>query len=435
MQIPRDQMRKGLQKYNSNYRNQGNRRQQTQNLMPPDVIPKGMLSMNSGLKTEKNTKLNETETTDVTHNNLGFSQQLQQQVRVEHLDLGFFKVQPCKVMGNHNHKQCPFFHNPKDRKRVAVEYSADLCQYIENNSICPYGDNCNRAHNRVEQLYRVDNYKTKFCSYYPNNILQCDYGKFCSFAHSEGDIAIELIHNLEYDDDFFIFYYKTVWCPFNLTQHDKSLCVYAHNWQDFRRKPQGYNYIPQSCPNWNTNEYITEYSYGCPDAFNCTKCHGWKELEYHPILFRTKQCVNSNCNKQDCSFYHHQQERRYIEQSSQSRIFRIVPRNRIIQNVFKVRERSLQTSQRNQKSQDTCSDQQQWLSHNLQNSFQYEPESDTVVEFKNKGEHYQTALISILERTDSEELKDLMRKKSFSVDIIDDNEQIRGVLKMIDLDS
>lgn len=40
-----------------------------------------MLSMNCGSKTEKNTKLNETgklyllsiETTDVTHNNLGFS--------------------------------------------------------------------------------------------------------------------------------------------------------------------------------------------------------------------------------------------------------------------------------------------------------------------------------------------------------------------------
>jgi hypothetical protein len=51
--------------------------------------------------------------------------------------------------------------------------------------------------------------------------VNCEYGKFCSFAHSEEDISIELIHNLEYDDDFFMFYYKTVWCPYNLTQHDK----------------------------------------------------------------------------------------------------------------------------------------------------------------------------------------------------------------------
>ncbi|CAD8119949.1 unnamed protein product [Paramecium sonneborni] len=434
MQIPHAQMRNDSKKFNSNNKCYGNRKKEVHNQMHPN-IPKGMLSMNCGLKNEKNIKLNETETTDVTHNNLGFSQQIQSQIKVEHLDLEFFKIHPCKLIGNHNHKHCPFYHYGKDRKRIGVEYSADLCKYIEHNSICPYGDNCNRAHNRVEQLYRIDNYKTKFCSFYPNHIQQCDYGKFCSFAHSEADITIELIHNLEYDDDFFIFYYKTVWCPFNLTQHDKSLCVYAHNWQDFRRKPQLYNYYPQSCQNWNANEYITEYSSGCPDAFSCSKCHGWKELEYHPILFRTKQCINQNCNKQDCSFYHHIQERRFNEQFSQSRMFKIVPRNRIIQNVFKVRERSLHNSQRTQKSQENLNDQQQWLGHNLQNSFQYEPECDNVIECKNRSVHYQTALVSILERTDSEELKDLMRKKSFSLDNIDDNEQIRGVLKMIDIDS
>jgi len=34
-----------------------------------------------------------------------------------------------------------------------------------------------------------------------------------------------------------MFYYKTEFCPFNLTEHDKSKCVYAHNLQDYRRKP------------------------------------------------------------------------------------------------------------------------------------------------------------------------------------------------------
>jgi len=32
------------------------------------------------------------------------------------------------------------------------------------------------AHNRVEQLYQPEKYKTKFCTYYPNNIGACDYG-------------------------------------------------------------------------------------------------------------------------------------------------------------------------------------------------------------------------------------------------------------------
>ena len=85
-------------------------------------------------------------------------------------------------------------------------------------------------------------FKTKFCSHYPNSIDKCEYGIYCSFAHSESDIMIELIHNYEFDSDFYMFHYKTVFCPFNLTAHDKSICVYAHNWQDFRRKPNLYNY-------------------------------------------------------------------------------------------------------------------------------------------------------------------------------------------------
>lgn len=62
-------------------------------------------------------------------------------------------------------------------------------------------------------------------------------GDFCSFAHHEFDIKAELIHNLEFDQDFYLFYYKTIWCPFNYINHDRAICVYAHNWQDFRRKP------------------------------------------------------------------------------------------------------------------------------------------------------------------------------------------------------
>lgn len=53
-----------------------------------------------------------------------------------------------------------------------------------------------------------------------------------------------LIHNYAEDDDFYMFYYKTEFCPFNLTEHDKSKCVYAHNWQDYRRKPDIYPYEP-----------------------------------------------------------------------------------------------------------------------------------------------------------------------------------------------
>ena len=134
------------------------------------------------------------------------------------------------------------YNNSKDKNRPVSFYSAEICEFAEREENCPNGDLCQKSHNRVEQLYRADKYKTKFCSFYPNYLEKCEYGIFCSFAHNENDILVELIHNLVYDDDFFMFKYKTVWCPFNLTQHDKSLCVYAHNWQYYRRSPHIYHY-------------------------------------------------------------------------------------------------------------------------------------------------------------------------------------------------
>lgn len=79
-----------------------------------------------------------------------------------------------------------------------------------------------KSHNKVEELYCPDKYKTKFCTCYPNNCHNCEYGNYCSFAHTENDIKIDLIENYVYDEDFYVFYYKTVWCPFNFIKHDKA---------------------------------------------------------------------------------------------------------------------------------------------------------------------------------------------------------------------
>ena len=42
---------------------------------------------------------------------------------------------------------------------------------------CPNGDNCDKAHNRVEEFYHPDKYKAKFCSSYlePIKNAECDY--------------------------------------------------------------------------------------------------------------------------------------------------------------------------------------------------------------------------------------------------------------------
>lgn len=228
------------------------------------------------------------------------------------LDLPSFKVEPCNIKTQHPHKQCQYYHYPKDRKRAGFFYSTDLCEAVDLGSICPYGDTCLKSHSRVEQLYNPSKYKTKFCGFYPDRMSQCEYGDFCSFAHSESEISIELIHKYTMDADFFIFHYKTVMCPFNQKKHDKSTCVYAHNWQDFRRKPSVTDYENIQCVFWKSSDFVVNYEDCCPEGFNCKKCHGWKEYDFHPMVWMTKPCPKAKlCSKgKDCAFYHDIREKR-----------------------------------------------------------------------------------------------------------------------------
>lgn len=92
------------------------------------------------------------------------------------------------------------------------------------------------------------------------------------------------------DLDFYLFYYKTEWCPFN-KEHNKAFCAYAHNWQDFRRKPNIFTYDCNAiCQNWLPNNFITKYHEGCVNQAGCPYSHGWKEQEYHPFFYKTKKC-------------------------------------------------------------------------------------------------------------------------------------------------
>lgn len=70
------------------------------------------------------------------------------------------------------------------------------------------------SHNKVEQLYHPLRYKSKFCQYFHSQISKCEYKDYCSFAHDESEITIQLIHKRKKDDIFYVWYYKTVWCPY-----------------------------------------------------------------------------------------------------------------------------------------------------------------------------------------------------------------------------
>jgi len=51
---------------------------------------------------------------------------------------------------------------------------------------------------------------------------------------------------------------------------------------------------------------------------DCENCHGWKELEYHPLYYKTKPCNNGKkCNKKDCPFHHSNAEKRQAKVTSQ----------------------------------------------------------------------------------------------------------------------
>ena len=75
----------------------------------------------------------------------------------------------------------------------------------------------------------------------------------------------------------------------HLFSHERGDCPYAHNIQDYRRKPLMYHYKPEKCPHWDFQNKIESIEASeCPAGMNCNKCHGWMEHRYHPSIFKQK---------------------------------------------------------------------------------------------------------------------------------------------------
>ncbi|CAD8202599.1 unnamed protein product [Paramecium pentaurelia] len=228
------------------------------------------------------------------------------------IDSAQFKTQPCTQQHPSTHKKfCPYYHDESDRRRDPhqFKYKCQICPQFEQ---CPNGDLCVFSHNKVEQVYHPNRYKSKYCV----QNKDCEYGIYCSFAHNEYELRLPLkLEQLVQDKKFWMFHYKTIWCPY-IVGHDRASCVYAHNAQDFRRDPQLLQ--PKECPNWNKTDQISRYDQGgCSDQENCSNCHGWKEYEYHPLIYKTKPCAQPNCIKKECPFFHNDQERRIPKQQNE----------------------------------------------------------------------------------------------------------------------
>jgi hypothetical protein len=208
--------------------------------------------------------------------------------RTLELDLNTFKTEKCTIESKHNPKHWKYYHSLKDRRRGHLNYSTDLCRFAETDK-CSKGDKCLLSHSNVERLYHPEKYKTKFCDTFGHDTSKCEYGNYWSFAHILSEIKIDLIHRLPKDANFYMFYFKTEWCPFR-KDHHKADWVYAHNWQDFRRKPHLFQYQQSKCDNWRSARYITKYSEGWKFMENCIHSHGWKEELYHPLSYKIHPC-------------------------------------------------------------------------------------------------------------------------------------------------
>lgn len=166
--------------------------------------------------------------------------------------------------------------------------------------------------------------KRRFCTSYPD-VGGCRRGPTCAYAHAREEICANLLEIEEENqepqamtDDFFMYKYKTRWCPKGV-QHEWHTCVYAHNYQDARR-PVGIGYGARLCPYWSKKDTGAEYSQRCPLGMRCPYAHGAKEQLYHPHYFKTIVCRDlRGCGHSPgkacprgllCAFFHSRAEKR-----------------------------------------------------------------------------------------------------------------------------
>ena len=123
-------------------------------------------------------------------------------------------------------------------------------------------------------------------------------------------LNLDEIKRKETAEEFFMYYYKTTFCPNTSERHDWAACIYAHRAQDFRRPPS--KYYPENCPYSVNNK-----AESCPKGQNCNYAHSRFEQFYHPMKYRVQPCdqihksKSSKCARGElCAFYHNQKERR-----------------------------------------------------------------------------------------------------------------------------
>lgn len=242
---------------------------------------------------------------------------------IKHLNLERYKKTKCPEDCG-NEKNCPFYHTLSDKRRnlVQIDYNPQICHFGIN---CLRKHKCPFAHNKYELGFHPLKYKKKYCKNL-FDVSKCKYGKYCADAHFDEELSCDLLHYMDFDDDFMIFKYKTEFCPFNM-EHNFEKCVYAHSWEDYRRNIILFPYSNVTCPNVESHE--NSFDVRCENENDCQYAHGIFEIEYHPLNYKRTKCPKGDCNLPFCSFAHREEKAKFDE-IAQLDNFYIYPYNRIL---------------------------------------------------------------------------------------------------------
>ena len=106
-------------------------------------------------------------------------------------------------------------------------------------------------------------------------------------TESQKNLAEDLEHLQQTMDPemFYMYRYKTAYCPQKNVKHEWAQCIYAHKPQDYRRPPDCYKYWPDDC-----KSFLQAQDEGCPLGFKCKYAHSTFERLYHPLKYKTNHC-------------------------------------------------------------------------------------------------------------------------------------------------
>jgi len=96
-------------------------------------------------------------------------------------------------------------------------------------------------------------------------------------------------------NEFYMYKFRTKFCSMKGKCPSPATCFDAHSRIMKRRVPTlnedsgKYNYIPKTCPQWRRSK-------NCSFGENCPRSHGWLEVIYHPLLYKTKLCKSKRKN-------------------------------------------------------------------------------------------------------------------------------------------